>query len=88
MHLHVLKKRDPAATGTVREHQVHQVRVSDPTRHLLPVRPRFQPRGPLWQVVTPHRLRDSFASELEASGAGLVLIQELLGHRQITSAQV
>ena len=39
-------------------------------------------------MVTPHRLRHSFACELEASGAGLVLIQELLGHRQITSTQV
>jgi integrase/recombinase XerD len=38
--------------------------------------------------VTPHRLRHGFASELEASGAGLVLIQQLLGHRQITSSQV
>jgi site-specific recombinase XerD len=42
----------------------------------------------LGEVVTAHRLRHSFASELEASGAGLVLIQELLGHRQITSTQV
>ena len=38
--------------------------------------------------MTPHRLRHSFASELEAAGAGLVLIQELLGHRQITSSQI
>lgn len=45
-------------------------------------------RAGLDEVVTPHRLRHSFASELEASGAGLVLIQELLGHRQITSTQV
>ena len=45
-------------------------------------------RAGLGQVVTPHRLRHSFASELEASGAGLVLIQELLGHRQITSTRV
>jgi integrase/recombinase XerD len=45
-------------------------------------------RAGLGEVVTPHRLRHSFASELEASGAGLVLIQELLGHRQITSTQV
>jgi site-specific recombinase XerD len=42
----------------------------------------------LGQRVTPHRLRHSFASELEASGAGLVLIQQLLGHRQIASSQV
>ena len=45
-------------------------------------------RAGLEEVVTPHRLRHSFASELEASGVGLVLIQELLGHRQITSTQV
>jgi site-specific recombinase XerD len=45
-------------------------------------------RAGLGEVVTAHRLRHSFASELEASGAGLVLIQELLGHRQITSTQV
>jgi site-specific recombinase XerD len=45
-------------------------------------------RAGLEEVITPHRLRHSFASELEAAGAGLVLIQELLGHRQITSTQV
>jgi integrase/recombinase XerD len=45
-------------------------------------------RAGLDEVITPHRLRHSFASELEASDAGLVLIQELLGHRQITSTQV
>lgn len=45
-------------------------------------------RAGLGEVVTAHRLRHSFASELEASGAGLVLIQELLGHRQITSTRV
>jgi integrase/recombinase XerD len=45
-------------------------------------------RAGLGETVTPHRLRHSFASELEAAGAGLVLIQELLGHRQITSSQV
>ncbi|HYB28070.1 MAG TPA: tyrosine-type recombinase/integrase [Solirubrobacteraceae bacterium] len=45
-------------------------------------------RAGLDEVVTPHRLRHSFASELEASGAGLILIQELLGHRHITSTQV
>ncbi|MGA2014215.1 MAG: tyrosine-type recombinase/integrase [Solirubrobacteraceae bacterium] len=45
-------------------------------------------RSGLDAAVTPHQLRHSFASELEAAGAGLVLIQELLGHRQITSTQV
>ena len=41
-------------------------------------------RAGVEQRVTPHRLRHSFASELEAAGAGLVLIQHLLGHRQIS----
>ena len=45
-------------------------------------------RAGLDEVITAHRLRHSFASELEAAGVGLVLIQELLGHRQITSTQV
>lgn len=45
-------------------------------------------RAGLGEAVTPHRLRHSFASELEASGAGLVVIQELLGHRQIDSTRV
>ncbi|MGO9972482.1 MAG: tyrosine-type recombinase/integrase [Solirubrobacteraceae bacterium] len=45
-------------------------------------------RAGLDAAVTPHQLRHSFASELEAAGAGLVLIGELLGHRQITSTQV
>ena len=45
-------------------------------------------RAGLEEVISPHRLRHSFASELEASGAGLVLIQELLGHRQVTSTEV
>ena len=45
-------------------------------------------RAGLEQRVTPHRLRHRFASELEAAGAGLVLIQQLLGHRRIASSQV
>jgi integrase/recombinase XerD len=45
-------------------------------------------RACLDAAVTPHQLRHSFASGLEAAGAGLVLIGELLGHRQITSTQV
>ena len=45
-------------------------------------------RAGLEEVITPHQLRHTFASELEASGAGLVVIQQLLGHRQITSTQV
>ena len=38
--------------------------------------------------VSPHRLRHTFATHLVKTGASLVTVRDLLGHRQITSTQI
>jgi integrase/recombinase XerD len=45
-------------------------------------------RARLSKPLCPHRLRHTFASHLVREGANVVEIQELLGHRQITSTQI
>lgn len=45
-------------------------------------------RARLGKVVSPHRLRHTFATHLVRAGVGLVTIRDLLGHRLITSTQI
>lgn len=45
-------------------------------------------RARIGKVVSPHRLRHTFATHLVREGVGLVTIRDLLGHRQITSTQI
>ncbi|MEK7993345.1 MAG: tyrosine-type recombinase/integrase [Planctomycetota bacterium] len=40
------------------------------------------------KVLSPHRLRHTFATHLIKAGVGLVTLRDLLGHRCITSTQI
>jgi site-specific recombinase XerD len=45
-------------------------------------------RARIAKVVSPHRLRHTFATDLVRAGIGLVTIRDLLGHHLITSTQI
>jgi len=45
-------------------------------------------RARIRKIVSPHRLRHTFATHLMRAGVGLVTVRDLLGHRLITSTQI
>ena len=45
-------------------------------------------RAGLGRAIHPHMLRHSAGTEMAEAGVGIEVIQALLGHRSITSAQV
>ena len=47
-----------------------------------------QPLSKIAKKVTPHTLRHTFATHLIKQGENLVVLRDLLGHRQISSTQI
>jgi site-specific recombinase XerD len=45
-------------------------------------------RAGLASGITPHTLRHTFATHLLAAGAGLKDVQQMLGHRLLSSTQI
>ncbi|MEI7837099.1 MAG: tyrosine-type recombinase/integrase, partial [Planctomycetota bacterium] len=59
------------------------------SRNAIFERVRMHARGAgIRKIVSPHRLRHTFATHLVKTGAKIVTIRDLLGHRQITSTQI
>lgn len=49
---------------------------------------RYGRKAQIGKVLSPHRLRHTFATHLVKAGVNLVTIRDLLGHRCITSTQI
>jgi integrase/recombinase XerD len=56
--------------------------------HVWRIVRRAAQRANIGQRVTPHTLRHTFATHMLAGGADLRVIQEILGHAQVTTTQV